>query len=110
MTDDDCNEAIQRLYGFLDGELTAERRLQIQAHLDDCSPCLEAFDFEAELRIMIASKCRDEVPDSLRLRIATAIHQEHIRLYSGSVGSIGSMGSDGSGPGLGPMGPPGGEA
>lgn len=77
---DDCSEAIHRLYHFLDGELTEERRWEIRQHLDDCHPCLQAFDFEAELRIMIAAKCRDEVPDSLRHRIATAIHHEELHL------------------------------
>ena len=75
---DDCSEAIHRLYHFLDGELTPQRRSEIQAHLDDCGPCLEAFDFEAELRLMIASKCRDEVPETLRIRIFQAIRHEEI--------------------------------
>ena len=75
---DDCSEAIHRLYHFLDGELTPQRRTEIQTHLDDCGPCLQAFDFEAELRLMIATKCRDEVPDTLRIRIAQAISHEEI--------------------------------
>jgi len=69
----DCVEAIHTLYHFLDGELTEYRRVEIQHHLDGCLPCLEAFDFEAELRMVIARKCRDEVPDGLRERIAKAI-------------------------------------
>lgn len=73
---DDCNEAIHRLYHFLDGELTDEKRGLISEHLDNCGPCLEAFDFEAELRVMIAARCRDEVPESLRIRIAEAIRHE----------------------------------
>lgn len=69
----DCDEAVHRLYHFLDGELTDARRVEIQQHLDACLPCLEAFDFEAELRLMVASKCRDHVPDGLRERIAQVI-------------------------------------
>jgi mycothiol system anti-sigma-R factor len=74
--DDDepeCREALNRLYHFLDGELTWERRQEIQHHLDQCSPCLEAFDFEAELKVLIARRCRDQVPESLRIRIAQAL-------------------------------------
>ena len=70
---DDCGQAIEKLYTFLDGELTEERRVEIRRHLDDCSPCLEAFDFEAELRVMISVRCRDEVPETLRLRVAAAL-------------------------------------
>jgi mycothiol system anti-sigma-R factor len=65
-----CSEALEELYTFLDGELTERKRTLIQHHLDECNPCFEAFDFEAELRIVIAARCRDEVPDALRTRIA----------------------------------------
>ena len=69
----DCEQALRTLYYFLDGELTDERRYEIQVHLEECSPCLEAFDFEAELKIVIARSCRDQVPESLRQRIADAL-------------------------------------
>lgn len=64
-----CDEALHELYTFLDGELTDDRRTRIRSHLDDCSPCLEVFDFEAELRLVIKHKCQDQVPDSLRQRV-----------------------------------------
>jgi len=69
----ECREALDTLYHFLDGELTVERREAIQLHLDRCSPCLEAFDFEAELKVLVARRCRDQVPDSLRTRVAEAL-------------------------------------
>lgn len=72
----DCNETLQELYQFLDGALTDEDRDNIRQHLDDCSPCLEAFDFEAELRLVIRNRCVDEVPESLRERIARVIEAE----------------------------------
>ena len=68
-----CQEAIQTLYHFLDGELTDQRRYEIQLHLDECSPCLEAFDFEAELKLVIARKCRDQVPARPRERVRRAL-------------------------------------
>ncbi len=74
--EDDCAEVVRRLYHFLDGELTDERRSMIRRHLDDCGSCLEAFDFEAELRQIVASRCRDRVPDRLRERVAAAIRAE----------------------------------
>lgn len=77
---DDCGKAIERLYTFLDGELTESRRVEIRQHLDDCSPCLSAYDFEAELRVMISVRCRDEVPEYLRIRVAAAIEEEARRL------------------------------
>ena len=60
----ECEDALHELYGYLDGELTDERRAAIQRHLDDCQPCAEPYDFEAELREVIRRKCQEQVPDT----------------------------------------------
>lgn len=73
MAVDDCQDALHTLYSFLDGELTAERRAAIQHHLDQCAPCLRAFDWEAELKMVVARSCRDQVPDHLRMRIVNVL-------------------------------------
>jgi len=70
-----CTEAAELLYSYMDGELTEERRVLIAAHLDACPPCLDAFDFEAELRVIISERCRERVPDHLRQRVADALRQ-----------------------------------
>ena len=72
----DCNETLRELYLYLDGQLTEDDRSHIQQHLDDCSPCLEAYDFEAELRLVVKSRCVDTVPEPLRARIAKALERE----------------------------------
>ncbi len=71
--DHGCAEAVELLYEYLDGELTEERRVLIRRHLDDCPPCFDAYDFEADLRVVVARGCREEVPVELRLRVARAI-------------------------------------
>lgn len=76
MGEGNCDEALHEIYQFLDGELTPEKRSLIARHLDDCPPCGEAYDFEAELRNVISQKCRDTVPESLRQRIADAISRD----------------------------------
>lgn len=73
----DCREALHRIYHFLDGELTEERRSKIEAHLNGCSPCLQMFGFESELRKLVACKCQENVPEGLRERIAKALDHEH---------------------------------
>lgn len=70
---DECRESVELLYHYIDGELTEDRRVLIRRHLDDCPPCLEAFDFEVELRVVISQRCRDRVPEKLQERIAQAI-------------------------------------
>jgi len=81
--DVDCTSAIHQLYHYLDGELTDERRDQISVHLDYCGPCAGAAGFEAELRVVIANRCKDHVPESLRERIAELIEAERLRSGSG---------------------------
>lgn len=72
----DCDESIGRLYSYLDGELTEQRRVEIARHLDLCGPCVSAFGFETELRKVIANRCKDHVPDTLIARVADAIQAE----------------------------------
>jgi mycothiol system anti-sigma-R factor len=69
----DCEEAIHRVYEYLDGELTMWRRRAIARHLDACPPCAKGFTFELELRRVIVSKCSEEVPPDLRARIARSL-------------------------------------
>jgi mycothiol system anti-sigma-R factor len=85
----DCREALHRVYHFLDEEeMTPELRHKIERHLDRCGPCLRAFGFETELRKLVADKCRDQVPDGLRLRIAAAIDHEPKSKTGGLAGGV----------------------
>jgi len=70
-----CIEAVEMLYHYLDGELTDERRRLIQRHLDSCPPCFDAYDFEAELRLVVRRKCYDRVPERLVERVAEALRK-----------------------------------
>ena len=87
MTDDediDCERALVVLYQFLDGELTVERRARIEVHLNGCPHCFSAFDFEQELRLVVKSCVRSEVPPGLRQRIFDALEKDR-----GTRGNIG---------------------
>jgi mycothiol system anti-sigma-R factor len=75
----DCDKVIYRVYGYLDGELRFYRRWSVRRHLEKCPPCAQGFDFELELRHVVSTKCRDEVPDELRDRIFQALEQQHVR-------------------------------
>ena len=69
MTDHECTDAVSRLYEYLDGELDSDSLHLVEAHLHHCAPCLEAFDFEAELKRVIASKCSERMPADLKTRL-----------------------------------------
>jgi mycothiol system anti-sigma-R factor len=67
---DDCEEILRELYPYLDGELSESARLEIQGHLDDCLDCLHVYDFQEELRQVIARKCREQtVPPGLMEKV-----------------------------------------
>lgn len=72
-TEHRCDDAIAQLQAFLDGELDEVTVARIEAHLQECSPCLEAYDFEAELRKVIVAKLREDVPGDLRGRIMSIL-------------------------------------
>jgi anti-sigma factor (TIGR02949 family) len=74
MTDEprpiDCEEALERLYDYLDGELTAARSEQVRRHLERCAPCLKLSKFEsAYVRFLEARARTRSAPDHLRRRI-----------------------------------------
>ncbi len=73
----DCKQTIRELDAFLDDELTDEVRGHIHDHLDGCMDCLQAFDFQAELKLAIRRKCRnDEMPDGLLGRIEMCFNED----------------------------------
>jgi len=66
----DCNDTLRELESFLDDELTDGAREVIHSHLEGCPDCLQAFDFHAELKQVIAAKCQnDEMPPGLLAKI-----------------------------------------
>ena len=82
----DCSDALAEIYTYLDGELTEDKRTRIAGHLAGCNPCIEAFDFEAELRLVISTRAHnDPVPEQLRIRILERLTM----LARGEVGGLG---------------------
>jgi len=66
----DCAATLKELDVFLDEELSDDARRSISHHLDGCPDCLSAFDFHAELKVVIGEKCRnEEMPPGLLGRI-----------------------------------------
>jgi mycothiol system anti-sigma-R factor len=65
-----CRETIAELDAFLDDELSDDTRAHIHAHLAGCNDCLQAFDFQAELKAAIRRKCsNDPLPAGLLSKI-----------------------------------------
>lgn len=75
----DCSQALVVLHDYLDGELSVERREHVRFHLDACSHCGGAFDFEMELKMIVRARVRDAAPDMLRQRVVEALMVEQQR-------------------------------
>ncbi len=68
--DIDCGEALDRLYEYLDEELTPVRAEEVRLHLAKCAPCLALSGFEsAYLRFLEARTRAMNAPPHLRKRI-----------------------------------------
>ncbi len=66
----DCRDALDRLYEYLDGELTDVREEEVRTHLDQCAPCLAISRFEtAYLRFLEARTRAQGAPEQVRKRL-----------------------------------------
>lgn len=69
MAGKDCDDLLHELEHFLHGELTVDKQAALRHHLDECPPCLETADFQAQLRKIVAKRCFEQVPQSLQLKV-----------------------------------------
>ena len=66
----DCDDAVEHLYSYLDGELTRDSETAVRGHLEDCAGCLGHFEFErAFLRFLEARARAQCAPEPLKRRI-----------------------------------------
>jgi mycothiol system anti-sigma-R factor len=73
----DCKRTLEELEQYLDGELADNESAHVLAHLDECIECYHAFDFQAELKQIIAAKCASEaLPPGLLERIQQRLAAE----------------------------------
>ena len=72
-----CKEVLQRAYLFLDGEvLTAEERVEIEVHLEECAPCLESYGLQRDF-VFVTNRLRGKTvcPDKLKARIVELLDE-----------------------------------
>ena len=73
----DAGMVVGHMEQFASPELSDEARGHIQGHLDGCMDCLQAFDFQAELKAAIRRKCSsDELPPGLIGRIEQCFQED----------------------------------
>ncbi|MET8863334.1 mycothiol system anti-sigma-R factor [Nonomuraea sp. NPDC004580] len=72
----DCREVLDKVYAYLDGELTEGDVADIKVHLDECSPCLKEYDLDKAVKALVHKHCGcDPVPADLRSKVLDRIAQ-----------------------------------
>jgi mycothiol system anti-sigma-R factor len=71
-----CLEVIERLFTFLDRELSEGEMREVRGHLEACPPCVRLFRFEEGVRRLVKRSCSEvRASADLRERIERALHQ-----------------------------------
>jgi len=77
---DNCQDALQNLYLFLDHEIDNATTEEIQAHIDDCSSCLTAYDLERVVKALVARSCSEKAPEPLREKVLYSIRTVQVQV------------------------------
>lgn len=64
-----CRDAVEQLWAYIDGELTAEQQQQVHDHLEACQQCYPHYDFQKAFRAFLRNCSREKVPPQLRRKI-----------------------------------------
>jgi mycothiol system anti-sigma-R factor len=94
-----CTEVLDRVYGYLDGELADMDCAKIRQHLDECGPCLREYGLEEAVKRLVAKHCGcDPAPANLRAKILVRIREvrstiefAELRPVSGDRGGPGQL-------------------
>ena len=77
MSEIDCDQVLNEIELYLDDELDAAQRREIEEHLAGCGDCLSHKEFQEGLQAVIRRKCgTDSVPTDLLDRIRGRLEAE----------------------------------
>jgi anti-sigma factor (TIGR02949 family) len=64
-----CEEALHRLFEYLDAELDRQSQREIEQHLERCRSCFSRLEFEKRLKAHTAELAAEPISPELELRI-----------------------------------------
>jgi anti-sigma factor (TIGR02949 family) len=64
-----CQDLIEVLDDYLDGTLPADRRGDLERHLEECAPCRAYLATYRKTRELGAAAARVEVPEEMKARL-----------------------------------------
>jgi len=70
-----CEEVIERLFAYLDGELEDVSPETIDHHLAHCRDCFTRAEFEKRLRARVADSVSTSAPERLRSRVRALLDE-----------------------------------
>lgn len=71
-----CDDAVAKIYPYLDGEITFVRRALVRFHLRKCPNCVDAFLFEERLQIVVRESCQDQMPADFLDKLRSVLRDE----------------------------------
>ncbi len=71
----DCGHASRLLMAVGEGVPSPTRTAALRQELTGCAPCLEAFDLQVNVQNLVALHCREQAPESLRIRISETLQR-----------------------------------
>ena len=64
-----CEEALNRLFTYLDHELRGHRHAEMERHLKTCRSCFSRAEFERRLKSQLTEVAQEKASTSLEQRI-----------------------------------------
>lgn len=70
-----CEEVIEQLFAYLDGDMDDEATAMIRHHIEHCRDCFTRAEFEQKLRARIADTACVSAPERLRRRVRAILDE-----------------------------------
>jgi mycothiol system anti-sigma-R factor len=70
MSEMDCDQVLEMVWGYLDGEVDEEEYRDIHKHIKGCGECGPRYEFQRKLMVLVERKCREgPIPVELKQRL-----------------------------------------
>ncbi len=73
MSGKNCDEALDRLYEYIDHELPDDDLSRIGEHLNDCPPCTAELRVNVKIKALVGATAQETAPAELRAKILETI-------------------------------------
>ena len=77
----DCGDAQDQIYQYLDSELDEATAASVRGHLGDCEGCNHSFDFERRLKSLVRRCLTEDMPETLETKVRELLRQENSRSH-----------------------------